>query len=177
MTDYTITTPEPEDIEGITQMHVQSWLDVYPNEEHGISREHVQESVKRFTNEDGYKKRLAYVQEAHTNPNYFFRIAKDKEGKIVGFIDVRRRDQENELAGLYLEKTAYGSGLAQQLTDQALDWLGDDGKDIRLTVATYNDRAQAFYRKLGFERVPGSEREKDKTGIPIVEMLRKGGRV
>jgi RimJ/RimL family protein N-acetyltransferase len=173
MADYTIAIPELEDMEGIIEMHVQSWLDVYPNEEHGISREHVQESVKRFTNEDGHKKRQRYIEEAHTNPDYFFRIAKDMDGKIVGFIDVRRGDTENELGGLYLDKTAYGSGLAQQLADQALNWLGEDGKDIRLTVATYNDRAQTFYRKLGFELVPGSECEKDKTGIPIVEMLRK----
>lgn len=177
MVNYTIAIPEPEDIEGIINMHVQSWLDVYPNEEHGISREHVQESVKRFTNDEGHKKRRRYIEEAHTNPDYFFRIAKDDKGKIVGFIDVRRRSEENELGGLYLDKAAHGTGLAQQLTDQALNWLGNDNKDIRLTVATYNDRAQAFYRKLGFELVPGSEQKKDKTGIPIVEMLRKGGRI
>ncbi len=172
MADYTIAIPELEDMEGIIEMHVQSWLDVYPNEEHGISREHVQESVKRFTNDDGHKKRQRYIEEAHTNPEYFFRIAKDTDGKVVGFIDVRRRDTENELGGLYLDKITHGTGLAQQLADQALEWLGDE-KDIRLTVATYNNRAQAFYRKLGFEIIPGSEREKDHTGIPIVEMLRK----
>lgn len=176
MTDYRIVVPELEDIEGIIEMHVQSWLDVYPNEEQGISREHVQESVKRFTNEDGHIKRRKYIEEAHTNPDYFFRIAKDADGRIVGFIDVRRRSEENELGGLYLDKAAHGTGLAQQLADQAMSWLGDDGKNIRLTVATYNDRAQAFYRKLGFELVPGSERAKDNTGIPIVEMLRKGGK-
>jgi RimJ/RimL family protein N-acetyltransferase len=173
MTAYTIKLPEIEDMEGIIEMHVQSWLDVYPSEDHGISREHVQESVKPFTNDDGHRKRRAYIEEAHTNPDYFFRIAKDTNGKIIAFIDVRRRDDENELGGLYLDKTAHGTGLAQQLTDQAMKWL-DDNKDIRLTVATYNNRAQAFYRKLGFEIVPGSESEKDNTGIPIVEMVRKG---
>ncbi len=173
MLQYKIAIPELEDTEGIIDMHVQSWLDVYPNDEHGISREYVKEQVKRFTNDDGHKKRRSYIEEAHTNPDYFFRIAKDKDDKIVGFIDVRRGDQENELKGLYLEKTAYGTGLARRLADEAMDWLGNN-KDIRLTVVTYNDRAQAFYRKYGFERVPDSEREKDNTGIPIVEMVRKG---
>ncbi len=173
MSKYKITTPETEDMEGIIAMHIQSWLDVYPNDEYGISREHVQQSVTRFTNDDGHRKRRAYIEEAHTNPDYFFRIAKDISGKIIGFIDVRRHSTENELAGLYTDKTAYGTGLAQQFTDEALQWLGDS-KDIRLTVATYNSRAQAFYRKLGFEKVPGSERPKDNTGIPIVEMIRKG---
>ena len=174
MNKYKIFVPEVEDIEGIIEMHVQSWLDVYPNKVHGISRKHVQESVKRFTNDDGHRKRRQYVDEAHTNPDYFFRIAKDEDNKVVGFIDVRRGDKENELGGLYVDKTAYGTGLAKELTGQAMSWLDDDSKDIRLTVTTYNDRAQAFYRKLGFELVTGSERLKDSTGIPIVEMIRKG---
>jgi ribosomal protein S18 acetylase RimI-like enzyme len=118
-------------------------------------------------------KRRNYVEEAHTNPDYFLRIAKDRDGKVLGFIDVRRREKENELCGLYVDKMVYGTGLAQAFTDEALHWLGDN-KDIRLTVATYNNRAQAFYRKLGFEIVPGSERLRDNTGIPIVEMIRKG---
>jgi len=171
---YTITVPEVEDMEGIIEMHVQSWLDVYPNDQFGVSREHVQESVKRFTNDEGHRKRRAYIEEAHTNPDYFLRIAKNADNKVVGFIDGRRRDDENELAGLYLDKSEYGTGLAQDLTDQFFTWLGNDKKDVRLTVATYNDRAQAFYRKLGFAIVPGTERPKDTTGIPIVEMIRKG---
>lgn len=168
-----VTIPEIEDTEGIIEMHVQAWLDVYPNEEYGISLAHVQQSVKRFTNDDGHSKRRAYIAEAYTNPDYFFRIAKNKDGKIVGFIDARRREKENELDGLYVDKIAYGTGLGRQLTDEVIEWFGNN-KYTRLTVATYNGRAQAFYRKLGFEKVPGSERLKDNTGIPIIEMIRKG---
>ena len=36
---YTITVPEVEDMEGIIEMHVQSWLDVYPND-HFLARAH-----------------------------------------------------------------------------------------------------------------------------------------
>jgi len=172
MSDYRITLPEIEDSEGIIEMHVQSWLDVYPNDEHGIPRDRIKEIVKRFTNDDGHKKRQSYIEEAHTNIDYFFRVAKDIDDKIVGFIDVRRGDEANELGGLYLDKSVYGTGLAQQLTDAAMDWLGNN-RDIRLTVVAYNNRAQAFYRKIGFEPVPGSERIKDSTGIPIIEMIRK----
>lgn len=52
-----------------------------------------------------------------------------------------------------------------------LPWTNDE--DVLLTVATYNDRARAFYKKLGFEDKAGTERNFADTPIPVIDMIRK----
>ena len=72
--------------------------------------------------------------------------------------DVRPR--EMELYQLYMRRTAQGTGLGKALMDRAMGFLERHGPDdgagggvaprIWLGVWTGNDRAQAFYRRLGF---------------------------
>ena len=170
--EYTIIQPNIEDAEELVAMHGQSWLDAYPNEEHGVSREFIQQSVDSRASEEGVKKRREYIQESHTSLDYYFQIARDNKGKLVGFID-GRRGEKNELSGLYIAKSEYGSGLAQQLCDGILTWFGNK-EDIYLTVVTYNGRAQRFYEKIGFKIIPDSEHFHNGTVIPVVDMIRKG---
>lgn len=172
MSKYTITQPTEADTDGLIDMHVRSWLATYPSEENGVSEEFVQGRVKRFTTSDGQEKRRGYIRESHSNPDYYLRIAKDTEGTVVGFVDARR-GATHELCGLYIDSSTYGSGLAAELAEPALEWIGKD-KDITVTVTTYNGRAQAFYRKLGFTLVEGSERIYKDTPMHIVDMVRRG---
>lgn len=170
---YIISQPQIEDAEALTAMHGESWLDTYPNDEHGVSREFIQEEVDGRGSKEGIEKRRRYIKESYTNPDYFFRIAKNSEGKVVGFIDGRKGEEDNELCGLYIAKSEYGTGLAKQLCEGILEWFGYE-TDIYLTVVTYNARAQAFYRKIGFEMIPGTEHFHNETVIPVVDMIRKG---
>ena len=74
-----------------------------------------------------------------------------------------------ELEGIYLRKTAYGSGAGQLLLDAVVAdapaylWMLDD-----------NPRAEAFYRKNSFAR-DGAGRDKLMAGFPvhIVRMARQ----
>lgn len=64
-------------------------------------------------------------------------------------------------------------GLAQQLMHLANQWFGD--APVELEVASYNERAKAFYRKNGFCEMPETEfllAEK----IPSVKMFREGNK-
>ena len=175
MSDYRIVQPTKEDVNELAEMHAQSWLDAYPNENAGVSEDFVQKRAGQFMSPEGNKKRLAYINESYANPDYFFRIAKDNQGKIVGFVDARRDENSHELNGLYIDKSEYGSGLAMELAEPALEWLGKE-HDIKVTVVEYNGRAQAFYKKLGFELVPGTQHFHKDTPMPVVDMLRKGDR-
>lgn len=169
---YTIVEPAIEDAEDLVAMHGESWLDTYPNDEHGVSRAFIQETVESRGSEKGIDMRREYIKESHSNPNYYFRIAKNNTGKVVGFID-GRKGEENELSGLYIAKSEYGTGLAQQLCGGILEWFGSEA-DVYLTVVTYNGRAQKFYQKNGFEIIPGTEHFHKGTVIPVVDMIRKG---
>lgn len=174
MSNYTISIPEQSDRDGLIAMHVQSWLDTYPNEAAGVSAEYIKERVKVFSSEEGREKRAEYIREAHENPDYYLRIAKDAQGAVVGFVDARRGELV-ELRGIYIDKSAYGSGLAMELTEPALEWLGDD-QEITVSVASYNQRAIAFYEKLGFVQVNGTKRLHKDTPIEVMDMKREAKR-
>ena len=59
-----------------------------------------------------------------------------------------------ELHRLYVANAVKGQGVAQALTEDALNWArGQGAQAIYLSVWENNRRAQAFYRRYGFEHV------------------------
>lgn len=76
----------------------------------------------------------------------------DDGGALAGYVQVRRHDDEAELARLYVERHHHGTGVAARLLDAALDAARAFGAaSIRLSVWQRNPRGIAFYRKWGFE--------------------------
>ena len=59
-----------------------------------------------------------------------------------------------------------------ELAQPAMEWLGDG--EVIVNVISYNTRAQKFYEKLGFEVMPGSEKQYRDTPMLTVDMIRKG---
>lgn len=153
-------------------MHNQSWLDTYPNEEAGISLEYIEEMIEGRLTEKGLNQRHGNIKRAKDDPHYFLRIARNKSGDIVGFIDGFFENDKYELAGFYTDKATHGSGLAMQLWESYRKWA-DPAKPIWLTVVVYNERARAFYRKIGFKNLVGTERLYPGTHIPVIDMERK----
>lgn len=58
-----------------------------------------------------------------------------------------------ELARLYLRDSAKGTGLAQSMLDEALDWLKSRFEHIYLSVYRDNIRAQRLYAARGFVKI------------------------
>lgn len=168
-----ITTPTADDLESLIAMHDQSWLDTYPNERAGVSREWVQQRISRYSHQEKIEKRRKMIDKAETDPNVLIRIAKDEEGSVVGLIMPYRNQETQQVGAIYIDKAYYGTGLAQRLMDEIIAWA-DPKRPLELEVASYNERAKAFYRKYGFEEVAGSERLYEI--IPVIEMIRKGER-
>ena len=90
--------------------------------------------------------------------------------KVVGFISYGNfRDetiQAGEIIALYVLKDYYGKGIAQKLMKEALSTL-DRFSEIFLWVLKENQRAIAFYQKMGFT-FDGQEKMLD-LGKPIKE--------
>ena len=63
-----------------------------------------------------------------------------------------------------------GTGLAQKLMTAADEWIA--GSEVDLEVASYNERAKAFYRKCGFEDANMVD-ELFKGKIPVMRMVRE----
>ena len=103
---------------------------------------------------------LQQVETELSNPDdhYFF---VELEGKPVGYLRLME-DYESlplmkqwkalELKRLYILKEFHGGGIAQQLMNFTLDFAKEKNYEaIWLGVWEFNFRAQAFYKKFGFE--------------------------
>jgi ribosomal protein S18 acetylase RimI-like enzyme len=83
-----------------------------------------------------------------------------RDGGIVGYCKMGAVDMDVdaadalELHRLYVDAWTKGAGVAQTLMDDALAWArGKGAKVMYLSVWENNARAQAFYKRYGFEHV------------------------
>jgi diamine N-acetyltransferase len=102
---------------------------------------------------------LGRTQADLAQPDRYVQLAFDSD-TLVGFLDCgplglpidAPHQPSGELYRLYVDATMKGSGLAQRLMEMALAWAKARGaRALYLGVYCDNVRAQAFYRKYGFE--------------------------
>jgi len=85
----------------------------------------------------------------------------EENGRVVAFIYVKYYEQTTHpvlqphsvvyVHDMVVAEDYQGSGVAQALMDQVVDWAKEKGADnLRLQVFEFNQRAQAFYAKQGF---------------------------
>ena len=73
------------------------------------------------------------------------------DGRLAGFvICTRHHDIGHELDWLMVHPDFHGTDVAAALMKHGMGWLGLD-LPMWLTVIAYNERAQRFYRRFGFE--------------------------
>jgi ribosomal protein S18 acetylase RimI-like enzyme len=153
-------------------MHARSWRDTYPNEEHSISKEWVEERTAAWLTPEALADSRERFGPVYSDPQHFHRLA-IKNGEVVGLVHGSKTEKGQHIEALYVDKSQLGSGLAQRLMKLALEWF-DPAQPIDLDVVEYNGRAKAFYRKCGFEEIPGTEKLFADV-IPVITMERKGG--
>lgn len=136
--DITIKQMEnPEEIEGKSLVHWQTWREAYDD----ILPTEFQETVTL--------ERCRFFSQKYPENTL---IAMDGM-KVVGFISYGNfRDetiQAGEIFALYVLKDHYGKGIAQKLMTEALSAL-EHFSEIFLWVLKENKRAIAFYQKMSF---------------------------
>ncbi|HEX6257957.1 MAG TPA: GNAT family N-acetyltransferase [Candidatus Saccharimonadales bacterium] len=159
------------DVEKIRRLQAAVWRVTYPNDEHGVSAEWVQQETQEWLTTDALDKSKKFLGDILASSDHFHEVAYNGT-KAVGFIHGSRINGNQRLDGLYIHPSYHGKGLAQRFVDDLLSWF-DQSKDIVLEVASYNERAKAFYAKYGF-REWYKEDEKFKGVIPSTKMIRKG---
>lgn len=171
--EFTVTTPTLDDVESMNAMWNQSWLDTYPNEAAGVTREWVEKKIGTWDSQENIAKRKQQLLDAQGNPDAMWRVAKDREGKVLGVAAPYRDENVQHLGAIYVDKNYHGSGVARALMKEILAWA-DPMRPLELEVAAYNERAKAFYRKYGFKETSGTGRMHHGV-IPVIAMIRKGG--
>ena len=149
------TMETPEEIEGKSLVHWQTWREAYDDHLPADFQETMTLEKCRFFSQKYPENTL---------------IAMDGK-KIVGFISYGNfRDeaiQAGEIIALYVLKDYYGKGVSKQLMHAAFVAL-DQFSEIYLWVLKENKRAIAFYQKMGFT-LDGLEKML-KLGKPVKEL-------
>ena len=149
------TMETPEEIEGKSLVHWQTWREAYDNLLPAEYQETMTLDRCRFFSQKYPENTL---------------IAMDGK-KVVGFISYGNfRDetiQAGEIIALYVLKDYYGKGVSKQLMHAAFVAL-DQFSEIYLWVLKENKRAIAFYQKMGFT-FDGQEQILD-LGKPVKEL-------
>lgn len=164
-----IRDAEPQDAEGITNVLYKAWLATYPNEEIGITAEDIAETYKdAFTKE---KIKSQQEQIANTPENQKQVVAKSGD-LVVGVARMIRNGDNNQLRTIYVLPDFHNRGIGTKLWEEVKKFAVPD-KDIIVQVATYNQKALAFYKKLGFVDTGkrwSNEKWRMKSGATIPEM-------
>ena len=149
------TMETPEEIEGKSLVHWQTWREAYDDLLPADFQETMTLEKCRFFSQKYPENTL---------------IAMDGK-KVVGFISYGNfRDeaiQVGEIIALYVLKDYYGKGVSKQLMHAAFVAL-DQFSEIYLWVLKDNKRAIAFYQKMGFT-FDGQEQILD-LGKPVKEL-------
>ena len=149
------TMETPEEIEGKSLVHWQTWREAYDDLLPAEFQETMTLDKCRFFSQKYPENTL---------------IAMDGK-KVVGFISYGNfRDeaiQAGEIIALYVLKDYYGKGVSKQLMHAAFVAL-DQFSEIYLWVLKDNKRAIAFYQKMGFT-FDGQEQIL-KLGKPVKEL-------
>lgn len=112
-----------------------------------------------------------FLEQAHSpariaaniaDPLIKYQLAED-DGELVGYCKISKEigldyqpgaAKAMELSQLYLTASQFGSGLAARLMQWAIDQARQyECDEIVLSVYSDNPRAQAFYRRYGFEHI------------------------
>lgn len=109
--------------------------------------------------------------ESLKNPDIvLYRVVKNNNGDIVGFVHGSKNDNYNELDGVYLLDEVKGSGVGGKLMEEFLSW-SDNTKPSHLDVFSFNDKAIGFYNKYGFVKTD-KPTQLYKGRLPYIEMIR-----
>lgn len=145
MAQVEISNASSGDEAGIIQLLKETWLATYPNEEHNITREDILK--KDWESKERLEKWEKTIAENGKSGVFSF-VAKEGN-KIVGFCQVVREKDYNELKIIYVLPEYQGKGIGKMLANKALALI-DPSKDIIVEVVEYNKGAIEFYKKFGF---------------------------
>lgn len=167
--NFSIQIPKLGDEQGLAPMHVQAWKETYVNGRSGLTNVQVDKMLEHILTDTSFRRKT--IKDALENPReVLYRVVKNKQGDIVGFLHASQRGEYNELEGIYLLDQAKGSGTGSRLMEEFLRWI-DSNKPSHLQVFSFNDRAISFYEKYGFKRMNTPEKLY-KNILPYIEMIR-----
>lgn len=162
----TVQKPDPEDARAIQEVLYNTWLDTYPNKEIGITEEDVKAHFKKSLSPEMLEKRRLGI--LTPPPNQVLLVAKDSN-KVVGICRIVLRENVNQLQAIYVLPSYQRKGVGMLLWKTISKFLDPTKKTI-VHVATYNEKAIDFYKKIGFSET-GKKFVDDRFKMPVSGVL------
>jgi GNAT superfamily N-acetyltransferase len=169
MSEIVVREAVPEDAEGIARVHVSSWQGAY---------DHIfpTESLAGLDDTEG-RRAAGWRRELEARVPLASTLVAERDGEIVGFVDVRpSRDDDAEpestaeLTAIYVAPPAWGAGAGRLLMAEALERLRSlEFEDVTLWVLEDNPRARRFYEIAGW-RTDGASKSDEFLETPVTEV-------
>lgn len=158
------------DAEAVFNVQKITWLDVYPNEKYGVKYSDI---LEKFADKEKITNKLKKKIESYGKNSCGWLV--DLDNKIVGFSTIYKDKEKDQISATYVLPEYQGQGFGKALLQKALEFL-KDSKEVWLEVASYNEKAIAFYNKFNFHIVAGTEDKHELLKgkfIPTIKMVRK----
>lgn len=172
---YHVQPTQPDHVLSIREFVGKTWQVIYPNEEAGVTREWIDQRVEASLQPEAIELGKQFIEKNANSTRMISRVALSEKGEVIGtahgFIDDAT---DQYLGSLYVTEEYQGSGVADKLIAEIIAWSNPE-EPLLVEVASYNERAKAFYRKWGFIET-GRPIEPFVNVIPQIEMIRKGDR-
>ncbi|MCF7845599.1 MAG: GNAT family N-acetyltransferase [Candidatus Pacebacteria bacterium] len=152
----------------------KTWLDTYPNKEHGVTIDDIEYKFKYFFTEDNLKKRATIIKDYSENE---IMLVAEEEGEIIGLVKITKTEDRNEIEAIYVLPGHQRKGVGTMLWNESQKHFNQELETV-VNVATYNDKAINFYRNIGFQEtgvVWSDEKFRMKSGsiIPQTKLIIK----
>jgi len=144
MNPWIIREAKPQDISGLANVHLNSWLTTY----RGIVPDPYLDNLKLESRIELWTRVFATKSESVTF------VLEDPAGEVAGFINGgknRRKELgiEAEVYSLYLLKEAQGRGYGRGLMMRMIEYFRDQGYRSMLVWVLEENPAVHFYKKMG----------------------------
>lgn len=166
---FKIEEPKMGDEIALAPMHIKSWKETYVIPESGLTEAMVDDLLGHLLTNTEFRKNT--ISSSLEKPDeVFYRVVKNSNGEIVGFMHGSKNEETNELEGIYLLDEVKGHGTGGALMEEFLAWINKN-KPTHLEVFSFNERALSFYTKYGFEKM-NKPVQRWKGLLPFIEMMR-----
>lgn len=148
--ETTIVEATIKDLSVLRKLAIETFVETF-------GQDNTEEDLQEYVREALSLQRLAKEFANPASTYYFIKMAEEP----LGFLKVNQGQAQTEhhlpnafeIQRLYILKKCQGLGLGKQLFEFALDIAEQSGYDWAwLGVWEHNDKAQAFYKKYGFEK-------------------------
>jgi L-amino acid N-acyltransferase YncA len=163
--DVVVRLAEPDEARVVAEIHVRGWHWGYRDQ---IPRE--------ILGDLSVEQREAWWREAIEQHRDYRLWVADRDGRILGFAGTQPSEDEDatpdmaEIAAIYLEQDAAGTGVGRALTEHALaDFRARGFRTAIWWVLETNDRTRRFLDRGGW-RPDGATKAEDLRGFELREV-------